>query len=91
MAAAAPPPLNPWIGDVSQWQITWQVGNVPPEVEIIRRFANAWGVAQPPPPDEEPGWTYTRRLDVWQALSEGHAVRVAWRQDTGAFVTLRRL
>jgi hypothetical protein len=65
--------------------------NDPPDTYIVRRFANAWGQAQPPAPEDEPGWTYTRRADVWPALTQGQTVRIAWRDDNGAFVTLRRM
>jgi hypothetical protein len=102
MANAAAPPAapaaDPWVGDQNQWEITWYPPNPPdgppndePVVYIVRRFANAWGQAQPPAPEDEPGWTYTRRADVWPALSQGQTVSIAWRADNGAFVTLKRM
>lgn len=81
----------PWAGDQNQWEITWHEPNRPPEVLIVHRFANAWGRAQPPAADDEPGWTYTRRADIWPLLVGAQTVRVAWREDDGTFTTLRRM
>lgn len=82
---------RPWAGDVSQWRITWYFPNEEPDILVVRRFANAWGIAQPPAADDEPGWIFTRRDDHWQDLSDGQMVFVAWRDDNGSFVTLQRV
>ncbi len=85
------PAANPWAGDQNQWEITWHTPNDPPDTHIVPLFRNAWPAAQPPAADDEPGWTYTRRADVWPDLAQGQTVRIAWRDDNGAFVTLRRM
>lgn len=88
MAAQA---QNPWAGDDTRWEITWHEPNRPPDVLVVRRFANAWGRAQPPAADDEPGWIYRRRADLWPLLVDGQTVRVAWRDLDGSYTTLRRL
>jgi hypothetical protein len=82
---------NPWAGDAHWWRIVWHWADDPVETEVIRRFSNAWGAAQPPAADDEPGWTYTHRANLWEALQTDQPVRVAWRDDDGTYITLQRL
>ena len=91
MAAAAAAALHPWAGDANQWRIVWHFPDEEADVLIVNRFRNAWATAQPPAPDDEPGWTYTHRMNVWGNLLAGQTVRIAWRADDGSFVTLQRL
>jgi hypothetical protein len=90
-AAAANNQPAPWAGDANQWRIVWHTPGDPPDALIVRRFSDAWGRAQPPAADDEPGWTYTRRANLWAQLAEGQLVRIAWRDDDGTFITLQRL
>jgi hypothetical protein len=75
-----------------QWKIIWNFAGEDSTTEIYSSFITAWLISQPLAPEDDPGWTYTKRADVFADFTQGgKTVRVAWRQDDGSEILIQKL
>jgi hypothetical protein len=75
-----------------QWKIIWNYAGEESASDIYSSFTLAWLISQPLAPADDPGWTYTKRVDVSGEFTQGaKTVRIAWRQDDGSEILIEKL